>query len=369
MNITVLQENLLHVLTPTTRILSSKAQLPVLLHVLLSAEGGQLHATTTNMEASVCVWAGAKIEKEGGVCVPSRLLTELVMTLPPDAVHLTVKDGSLVVSSGGTTATIPGMPPSEFPPVPAQKQIGANKIPKDDFCAALSLVLFAAATDEGRPLLTGVKIRSEEKGILLAATDGYRLSVKRVGVSLSQDIDLVIPARALGEVVRAAAEEKETTTLLFSGKGEGEVVFGVGDTQVTTRTIDGEYPGFDKIIPKSHTTRVLLEKEPLARAVKSASLFARDNANVVRLTIDKQTVSVSGSAAQLGENTVSLSAEVDGDGGEIAFNSRFLLDFFANFPDDELLFEMTGSLNPGVFRPTKDASFSHIIMPIRTTSG
>lgn len=366
MIISLLQENLLRALTATSRTLTTKAQLPVLQNALLSTEDGQLRVTTTNLETTESVWVGAKIDKEGSLCVPARLLTEFVMTLSRDTVRLSAKEGSLVVVCGMATATIPGLPASEFPPPPTQKQAKETTLPKEEFCRALSLVLFAAATDEGRPLLTGVKIRSEEEGVLFAATDGYRLSVTRVKLKLAQDVDMVIPARALSEVVKLAQEEKDEDKILLSQTEENQLIFRVGDTQVVTRLVDGEYPGFDKIIPKSFTTRVHTEKETLLRAVKSTAIFARDNANIVRFSAEGQKVIVSAATALVGENRVEIDAQVDGEGGDIAFNSRFLLEFLANYPEPELLFEMTGSLNPGVFRPIKDDSFLHIIMPIRT---
>ncbi len=368
MILSLLQENLLKALSRTSRIITPKAQLPILQNALLSTEGGQLRVTTTNLESMESVWVGAKIDKEGSLCVPARLLTEFVMTLPQDTLRLVAKEGSMVVSSGRTTAAIPSTPGTEFPPVSTQKKTVVATLHKDTLCGALSLVLFAAATDEGRPLLTGVKIRSEEDGVLLAATDGYRLSVKRVALAFKQDLDLVVPARPLSEVVKTALEEKEADSLSFWQNNDGQLSFQIGDTELITRVIDGEYPNFDKIIPKSFTTRTCLEKEALLHAVKSAAIFARDGANIVRFAIDGQRVVISAATPQQGESRVEVGAQVDGDGGEIAFNGRFLLEFLSIFPGTEILFEMTGALAPGVFRPVKDDSFSHIIMPIRTSS-
>lgn len=369
MNTSLLQENLLKALTRTGRILTSKAHLPILQSALLSAKQGELTVTTTNLETTESVVVGAKTDKDGAICVPAKLLTELVMTLPAETVHLSLKDGALCVLCGGTTATIPGMSAGEFPPIlEAGKEKGAD-LDKEDVVLALSLILFSAATDEGRPLLTGIKMRSEEDGLLLAATDGYRLSVKKVKLSLKQDIDMVVPARALGEVVKVAQEEKDEKKLILWQNKEGQLVFSVGQTRITTRVIDGEYPNFEKIIPKTHATRAHVDKDALFRAVKSAAIFARDNANIVRFTINNQKIVVSAATAQVGENTVEVDAQIDGEGGEIAFNSRFLLEFLSNIKESELLFEMTGSLNPGVFRPVKDESLFHVIMPIRVTPG
>jgi DNA polymerase-3 subunit beta len=178
----------------------------------------------------------------------------------------------------------------------------------------------------------------------------------------------IIPARALSEVAKLGLEEKEEKTIRVGLAGEKQAGFIIGDTTLLTRLLDGEYPNFERIIPKMFTTRALIEKEPFLRAVRSAAIFARDNANIVRLSLDKQKLVVSANAPQVGENKVELEAKIDGDGGEIAFNSRFLIDFLTNFPEEEFLFEMTGALNSGVFKPVKDDSFLHIIMPVRVTS-
>lgn len=369
MNIAILQENLLKALTRTGRIVSQKTQLPIMQNVLLAAEESRLRIVATNMETTEVVWAGAKVEKEGGICVSSRLLTDLVMSLPQDTIHLVAKEGSLHIRCSGVNATIPGVPSSEFPPVSSLKKKTGMKLGKEMFLDALTGVLFAAATDEGRPLLTGVKITTQDGAALFAATDGYRLSMKKITMGKFGDLNLVIPARALSEVVKVSQEEKEVSSVEMLETQEGQLVFMVGDTEIHTRPIAGEYPNIEKIVPTRHNTRVLVDKTSLLHAVKSASIFARDNANILRLHIENQKMIVSANTPQVGENHVEVEAKVDGEGGDIAFNSRFLLEFLNGFAGEELLFEMTGSLNSGVFRPVKDDSYLHIIMPVRVSSG
>lgn len=368
MNISILQENLLSALTKTGRNLSNKPQLPVLQDVLIKTEDGRIVLTTTNLETTEIVKTGGKIEKEGEICVQSHLLTELVSSLPQETVRLVAKDGNLNVSCSGVEATIPGIPGSEFPPLPKQGKGSCAILDKEGFLSALGSVIFSAATDEGRPLLTGVKVLVGGEDMTLAATDGYRLSVKKFKSPLKTDLDLVIPARALTEVLKTGAEDKGGKTILFSETSDGQLWFVIGDTEIITRKIDGEYPDFKKIVPTKFTTRVVFDKEELSRAVKSAAIFARDNANIIRVHVENQTVRVSANTPAVGENKVEIDTKVNGEGGDIAFNSRFLSELLMNFPGKELIFEMTGSLNPGVFRPLKDESFLHIIMPVRVSA-
>ncbi len=368
MNISVLQENLLKALGRTGRVVSPKAQLPIMQNVLLDARESVLCVTAASLELTELVAVPAKVEKPGGICVASRLLTDLVTSLPQEAVQLVVKDGALYVRCSGATATIPGIPAAEFPPVVQPKKQQTVKLAKSALLTALGGVLFAAATDEGRPILTGVKFVKGERGILLTATDGYRLSRKNLNASIAGDADVVVPARALLEVEKVGQEEKTAETVDMTMADDGELVFGVADTEIHTRAIAGDYPSVEKIIPKTYGTRLLIDTTAFARAVKSAAVFARDSANIIRLHIENQAAVVSANTPQVGENHVTVDAKVDGEGGEIAFNGRFLTEFLNNFTADELLFEMTGSLNPGVFKSPKDESYIHIIMPVRVQS-
>ncbi|MBI5018939.1 DNA polymerase III subunit beta [Candidatus Gottesmanbacteria bacterium] len=367
MNIHVLQENLLKSLTRITRVVPTRPQLPILQNLKLVASEEGLEITATNMETTETIWVGSKVEKSGEVCVSARVLTELVASLPPETVHLIIKEEALHVSCGKFTAELPTVGAAEFPPKPELLSKDVAKIDKEKFCSTLSGVLFAAATDEGRPVLTGVRVVEEGEKTLFVATDGYRLSLRRVVLPVKSLSGVIIPAKALIEVVKLSNEDKEEKEIKVGLAGEHQAGFVVGDTTLLTRLIDGEYPSFERIIPKTFTTRALIEKEPFLQAVRSAAIFARDNANIIRLNLDKQRVVVSANAAQTGKNAIELGAKIDGDGGEIAFNSRFLLDFLSSFPDEEFLFEMTGSLNSGVFRPVKDDDALHIIMPVRVS--
>lgn len=372
MKIKVLQENLIKALARTGRVISVKSQLPVLQNVLLATEGGMLKITASNLETTVSTLVGVKIEKEGGLCVSAKVFSEFVTSLPQETVAIEEKTGSLFVHTSRAKATIPGVPMSEFPAV---KLIGKEKgiaLDWDVFQGALGSVLFAAASDEGRPLLTGVKMVKTGDSLLFAATDGYRLSVRRVALGGSSAFDMVVPARALFELNRALLEDKSAKpsdkikrSVGIEKTDDGQIVFVVDDTRIATRVIDGEYPNFEKIIPVSHTTTASIDKEELLRAVKSAAIFARDNANIVRIHLEKSSVTVSANTPQVGENTIELEARVEGDGGDIAFNSRFLIEYLSNIQAAEVGFEMTGSLNPGVFKIPGDDGFLHIIMPVR----
>lgn len=365
MKIALLQENLLRALTTVSRSVPARAQLPILQNCLIHTKDGRIMLFGTSLDTGVVFWCDGKVEKEGNVCVPAKILGEFITTLPAQTVVLEDGEGGLTVSCGGFRATLATGPAAEFPPVPAVGKAAATKIKAQDFSNLLRHVLFAAATDEARPVLSGVRFMRVGDGVTAFATDGYRLSQKSTGVRLPEGFNMIVPGKALSEVTRLATQSGEEGVVSLALTGDGQIMFAVGDAEVYTRRIDGEYPPVEKIIPKNWTTRATVDREALAQAVKSAAIFARDNANIVRLTIQKDGVVVSANAPSVGENKIDVEATTEGEEGEIAFNSRFLLEYFSAVTSDQISFEMTGSLNPGAFRPVGDDSFLHIIMPVR----
>lgn len=364
MNISVLKEKLLKPLSLVGKNISSKNQLPITQHIYLEAKDGYITLATTNLETTVYTKIPAKIEKEGGICVPIKIFSEYIQSLPEDKVVLKTDKENLTIVCGGYEALIPGIGKDEFPQV-IKKRKEEAKIEGGIFLDAVKKVAFAAATDEGRPLLTGVKIKKDKNGCLFVATDGYRLALKKADIPLSEKFDTVLPGRALLEVAHVGEDEKEKQDIVMGTTEDGHTAFFIGETEVYTRSIGGEYPNFEKIIPKSATTIVRLKKDALFRAMKSVAIFARDSANIVRFRFGKNSVLISANTPQVGENKAEIDAESEGDEGDIAFNSRFLLEFLTNAPGEDLVFEMTGSLNPGVFKIPNDDSYLHIIMPVR----
>lgn len=369
MKLSVLQENLHKGISRASRVISAKPHVPILANLLLVATAGGIQVVSSSLETTEKTTINAKVDKEGGLCIPARVFVELVASLPQDTVLLEEKGGSLAVSCGGVRASVAGIDRGEFPPVVTTTGKPTTVVEKEALVRALSLVLFAAATDEGRPLLTGVKLTQKKENAVLAATDGYRLSVYGLPLGFADNTGAIIPARALSELVRVCQEEKEIKEIGFFPVIDGQLCIRVGETEIITRQVDGQYPNYEKIVPAGHATSAAVDTQELLKAVKSASIFARDGANVVRLHITKNSLAVSANAPQVGENTVEIDAKTEGEDGDIAFNSRFLLDLLAVFPGDVVVLETTGSLNPGVFRSPTDPAFLHVIMPVRVATG
>lgn len=372
MKAVILQESFAKALGLVSRFVSTKATLPILSNILLLGEKGQIKLSATNLEMGININLGAKIEKEGALTIPAKTLTELISSLPPDKIQIEINKNSLFISSGVFKANLNGTPPEEFPQIPSYSGEPILSFESNELAQALSRVVFAAAQDEGRPVLTGVLLQIKDGKFSLVATDGYRLSFKGLNVKkINLEKNLLIPQRTLLEVARIAQEKgKEGGEIGVAFTPEkSQIVFSLPDIELSSRLLEGEFPDFEKIIPPASSTKAVFDKDEFLRAVKVASIFAREQANIVKLKIDPLVdggkLIISAETPQVGGNESEISTKAEGEELEIALNCRFLLDFLNSCPAEEIIFEANGPLSPGVFKIKGDDSFLHLIMPVR----
>ena len=366
MQVTILKENLTKALSIVGKGLSLKPQLPILSHLLLKARNNKLELYATNLELGIVFETPAKVVSEGEVAVPGKLLMEFVNSLFTDKVELVSSEKSLIVKTNKTKGSLAIGNPADFPPFPQVSESG-KKLSLKKIKDAVLRTVFAASTDEGRPILTGVKTQITDNKLLLSATDGYRLSKEEVELTgKNEPLSVILPAQSLLEMVRIAeAIESEDVEILII-ENKNQVVFNLPNTKIFTRLIDGEFPNVEKIIPAGFKTRVVIDRDTFHQAVKTTSIFARGSANIIKVKIEKEGLRLSANTPQVGEEEDFIEAKIDGEETEIAFNFRFLLDLLNNFPDKELVLESQGALNPGVFKPKGEKqNFLHIIMPVR----
>ncbi|MDP4030991.1 MAG: DNA polymerase III subunit beta, partial [Candidatus Beckwithbacteria bacterium] len=370
MKVSLLQENLNKGVGIVGRTIANRAQLPILSNILMVAEPGKLKLTSTNLETGVSVWLAAKTETKGKTTVPARVLTELVATLPQETVNLELDGDKLKLACGQFKATVNGMGADEYPDVPSLKgktAKGEIKLKKALIKEAVEQAAVAAGVDDSRPIFTGVKVEICPTGLRLAATDGYRLSVKTVNQFKARTVKktLVVPARALLELARSLDFDSSDELILAPTDEEKQLIFSLTNLEIVTRLLEGEYPDFDKIIPKNAGTKLEVGCDELRQAVKAAAVFARDSANIVKFKINSRGLTISANAPQVGENEVGVEAKTTGDDSEVAFNSRYLLEMLAATKAKSLSLECSGPLSPGLFKIPGDSSWLHIIMPVR----
>jgi len=372
MKLSILQENLAKGLSVVNRFIINKSQLPILNNILIKTDQGQLKLSATNLEIGINFWLGAKVEKEGEICVPAKVLTEYINSLPPEKVNLLVDKNSLNINSSTYQADFVTLSSSEFPIIPTLNKKPDLIFSSQDLAGAINQVCFAAGQDEARPALTGILIKVKKDGLLLVATDGYRLSLKKIKETkglekiLDKQKELLIPSRALIEVGKIINDSNQEEQLGLSITPQNnQIIFSNKNLEIISRLIEGKFPDFEKIIPDKNSTKITIDTESFFQAVRTAAIFARESANIIKLDFKNNQVELSSNSPQVGENKIKLEVKMDGKGGKIAFNYRYLLEFLNSVKSELITLEMNTSLDPGVFKQADDASFLHIIMPIR----
>jgi DNA polymerase-3 subunit beta len=370
--LSVMQENLARGLSIVSRAVSSRSTLPVLANVLLKTEDAGLKLTATNLEIGITYWVPGKVDEDGATTVPARLLTDLVNSLPPgDKVELEVTAGdTLHVKAGRFQTHIKGISDEEFTAIQTAGDRPTTRIAQNVLRRALVETAFAAASDEARPILTGVLARFEGDQLTLAAADNYRIAVKTVPIlDPVPETSVVIPARALNELSRVLGDVDDPVDVVLAG-ARNQVLFHLDGIDLVSRLIDGQFPNYQQVMPQAHATRAVLDREELLRAVRPAALIAHESANIVKLQIGGDGdpgVTVSANA-EVGDHVGQVEAAVEGDGTTIAFNARYLADVLTNVSADQFALELNGPLSPGVFKPVGDDRYVHVVMPVRTTS-
>lgn len=391
MRLTVLQENLSKGLSIVGRAVSTRSTLPVLSNILLSTDEALLKLAATNLEVGVTCWVGAQVEDDGAVTLPARLLTDWVNSVPPEKIELemVVRNMSVNLKCARFESNIKGIDASEFPLIATADGQNAVALPAPTLRRIIDQVALAAAEakETSRPALTGVQIQFEGDRMTMAATDGFRLSVRRTmlpGGSAAMP-SVLVPARALREVSRIGADaDPEKPVELTVADGRNQILFRLTgrseaehgafhQVDLVSQLIDARFPDYNAIIPGKYSTRTVIDTDAFLRALKPASLFARDANDRVTLHIEPGTgvtpgqVVIRATSAETGDNVSEVDALVEGEALDIAFNARYLIELLSVIDTPQVVLETTRSDRPGVFRPLGmgPEEFTHVIMPMQ----
>lgn len=370
MNVSCLQETLNKGLGIVGRAVATRTTLPITQNVLIATDQGRLKLTATNLEMAISTWIGSTVEDEGDITIPARLLSEFVGSLQNDKVDMitTNQPQAMTLTSARYEARIIGTDAGEFPPIPTVEDGVTAKISAAVLKKAINLVVFAAATEESRPVLTGVKLELENDQLTLAAADGFRLAVykDKLEEPISEDTEAIIPARTLNELNRLLSDQSESVELVLSPT-RGQALFRLNNIEVVSQLIQGAFPNYAQLIPQSSTTRAGLRVDECLRAARTAAIFARDSSGIVRLHIQEGppgSLQVLARAEEVGENSAEMDAEVEGGEAKIAFNAKYLMDVLGVIDADNVALEVTTPSSPGVIRPSSTEDYIHVIMPM-----
>jgi DNA polymerase-3 subunit beta len=373
MKVSCTQEALARGLGIVGRAVAARSPLPITANVLIQSDGGRLKLAATNLEITMSCWIDAKIEEEGAITVPARLLSDFVSTLPNDKIELTVAPRSrqMRVVCARNEASIGGLDAEDFPPAPQVKDGLTIELDPKSLRQAIAQTVFTVATDDSRPVLTGVLTQLEDQQLTLAASDGFRLSVYKLALAkaVAEKTDLVIPGRALGELSRLLGEEDEPV-LLQTNAAKTQVLFRLANAEMVAQLLQGTFPNFSQLIPTTWSTRAIVEASDFLRETRTASVFARDGSGIVRLVVSPGEGGLPGKmvlsarAEEVGDNEGEIDAAVEGEGVKIAFNGKYLQDVLQALDAGQISLETTNSSSQGVIRPVGSDNYIHVIMPM-----
>jgi DNA polymerase III subunit beta len=363
MKLQVTQENLSKALGSVARVASSRGTLPILSNVLLKTVDGRLSIAATNLDIAITHYIGSKVSQEGAITVPARLMQDFVGSLPSGVIELKLDDLKLHINAEKYKSVINGVSAEDYPVMPAISDGQSWTISGKLLKQALQQVVIAASSDEARPVLTGVYWHTHEGKLYMVATDSYRLAEKSL-INMKQDVDLLIPASALQDLLRIIGDYEEDVVVTHDDQ---QVLFKVGDVELVTRLIEGKYPDYRKLIPRTFSSDAVLKKAELTNITKVSSLFARESAGSVTINLDaeNQQVSIRSIASQIGENVASATAAITNE-GSITLNSRYILDALHALTGEDVQIAFNGKLEPCVLADPKSGDYLHVIMPLKS---
>ncbi|HEY79353.1 MAG TPA: DNA polymerase III subunit beta [Dehalococcoidia bacterium] len=384
MKLSCIQENLNRGLAVVGRAVATRTTLPITNNVLLATDEARLKLVATNLEVAISHWIGTKVEEEGAITVPARLLTEFISSLPsekvdkkgekkPETVDLSLspRTKTLNIKCARFEARISGVDAKDFPPIPRVEDGLATRVEVEALRQGISRVVFAAATEESRPVLTGVKAEFDGDELTLAAADGFRLAVYKLptAVSVSQRTEVIIPARTLTELNRLMADQEEPVEITIN-PNKSQILFRLKKTELVSQLVQGSFPNYAQLIPQSFNSRAVVSVAEFLRATRTAAIFARDGSGIVRLVMSPGgepapgKMTVSARSEEIGDDVGEIDAIVEGDEAKIAFNGKYLTDVLGVLHEEQVALETTNPSSPGVIRPVGMDNYTHVIMPM-----
>jgi len=367
MKFSFLQENLSKGLQTIMHAIPAKSSLPILSNVLIETDKGRIKLSATNLETAITTHVGASIEEEGSITVPARLLKDFISNLSPGTISASVKDEILIVNSKSTKSKFNGSSAKDFPELPSfPKNAKGLSIDPGLLNNVVGVVAFASGIDTSRPIFTGIYMDYSKEKLTITSTDGFRLSEKNIKIKGEiNDFKVVIPAKTLLEVAKIFSISSEPIEFALN-QDENLGLFKAEDTLIATRVLDGDYPDYKKIIPTEHIVKANFSTLEFTEAVRLTDIFAKEGNSTIKVRLDPEgKIKITSLSEETGQHESNLNAEVEGELVEIAFNSKYLLDFLGNVKSENIEFKSNGNLSPCTFIPDGIKDFIHIIMPMQ----
>ncbi|WP_050027430.1 DNA polymerase III subunit beta [Verrucomicrobium sp. BvORR034] len=365
MKFSISKEAFLTALQQVQHVVSTRTTLPILSNVLIKAGNGQLQFVTTDLDVGISGTVAAEVEEAGATTLPARKLVSIIRELPADEVEVTVDERNVAhIRSGPSFFKVMGLAADEFPPLPTFSEAREFKLEQRVLKDCLRKTSYAISTDETRYVLNGILCSFKENMLTMVATDGRRLAMveQELEFPQSNEVDIIIPTKAVNEVQRLLEDEGEVTLKV----GSGQIAFDLGDFFLASKLIEGNYPNYRQVIPGEARERIALDREPLLRTLGRTSLLLSDKSNSVKLHLTKDNLEVVANAPDVGEARESVAINYKGAEMTIAFNPEFFMAPLRNLVSDEVYLHLIDEISPGVLR--SGTNFLYVLMPMRVNS-
>jgi len=360
------KEALLNGVNTVQRAVSSKNTLPILQGICVKATGQALIFEGTDLELGIRCQVPAQVVQEGVAVLPSRLFADIVRKLPDTTISLELVDDKVNFNYYQSNLAIKSYDPEEFPLMPDLLNSTSFSLPARLLKNMIRQTVFACSTDESRPVFTGVLVQVDGPAIRFVGTDTHRLAYYAANIDNPDGVKFhgIVPAKTFGEIYRLLREEDENIAISFN---DAQIFFEFGPVQLLSRLIEGQFPNYNQVIPRSCQTKIKIKAREFEDAVERASLVAREGSgrvNIVKLKIEDQLLNIE-QTTDIGKISEQVDIEKQGNDLAIAFNAKFLLDVLKVVDSEDVLFELSGPISPGVIRPMDETDYLYLVLPVR----
>jgi DNA polymerase-3 subunit beta len=370
MHIVCSKDNLLKGFQAVSKAVASRTILPILSNVLFDCtEDSKLKLSATDLEIGVEAFVETQVLTPGKITIPARALHDIITKLPADEVDLKTNESGTETSlkCGRSRYNLKSIVSDDFPPLPQIEIENSIFLNAELLSMGIRKTIFASSSDTAKNVLNGVKMLLADGKLEMAATDGYRLAVKKLPIESKneQGFSVIVPSRALNELSRLLNSPKDEMVAI--SQLSNQLVFSIDDKILSTRLIEGQYPDYNRIIPNNLDKEIVFDRVEFLNTVdRVAAISSIDKVNIIKLEIKSGEVNFSSSTPELGQSSESIEIEYEGDNFEINFNARFLMDGLKNFEEEKIRFQLGGSLSPGLLKGMGDETYFCMIMPIRS---
>lgn len=369
MEFTVRKFDLQQELTLIQGVVERKTTIPILANVLVRAEGGELGIVATDLELGLRSVCPSKTTVAGTITLPAKRLYEIVRALPDREIKFKRGDANWVTVTCGTSRfRIAGLPQEDFPSLPQPKGPFTN-IPSDVLSKLITHTIFAISTEDSKYTLSGALLVLKPGSITMVATDGHRLAHVEKSEALedvTEEIKVLVPKKAMAELVRIISETAETVAVGFS-RDDNHLFFNVGSRLLISRMLTGQFPNFEAVLPRSNDRTVKVSRDEITSAIKRAAILSDERSKTVKIALSKGSMEITASHSDLGEAHETLEVDYDREDLQVGFNYQYLLDFLGTTDESDVNFEFKDSESAAQLRtqPSGDYNYRYVVMPMR----